>query len=184
MRQGLKDQLLGTYQGINESPLAFYTTIRHLIDLAGYPDAIKDHCAETAFMNGLHKEIAIQVRSAPTALTLVEKVDFAHRYWDARHPAVSVLEQTLAPHLRREAYMQNSTHDIKDPNTWKPTQFRSPAEQKIDELTEQMAKMTAHIMNLDRRNERRPPIQRFSAQPATGSNAMPASCRRCGQQGH
>src|SRR3954447_2470255 len=188
MWQELKDQLLGTYQSINESLLAFYTTIRRLIDLTGYTDVIKDHIAETALMTGLHKEIAVQVRSSPTTLTLAQKVDYAHRYWVARNPAASVLSQTLAPHLRRTFAESDEVPyvapDVKNPGTWKPAQFRSPTERKLDELTEQMAKMSAHIMNQDRRGERRPPIQRFSAQPATGSNATPATCRRCNQQGH
>ena len=52
--------------------------IRHLIDLTGYADAVKDQVAETAFMNELAKELAIAVRSSSVALNLIQKVDYAH----------------------------------------------------------------------------------------------------------
>src|SRR5207249_7557003 len=74
MRQGLRDQITALYQEINESSQAFYMKIRHLIDLAGYADAVKDQVAEIAFMNGLAKDLAIAVRSSPVALNLAQKV--------------------------------------------------------------------------------------------------------------
>ena len=66
-----------------EDPLTFYTRIRYLIPLAGYADAVRDQVAETVFMNGVHKEIALAIRFSPTAPSLQQKVDSAHRYWVA-----------------------------------------------------------------------------------------------------
>ena len=91
---------MGSYQGLNESPQAFYTKIRHLIDLAQYADAVKDQVAETAFMNGLHQELVIQIRSTPMVLNLVQKVKYTNRYWITRNPTMNTLQQTLAPHLK------------------------------------------------------------------------------------
>ena len=177
------------YQEINKSHQVFYTKIRHLIDLVGYADAVKDQVAETAFINGLAKELAIAVRSSPVALNLAQKVDYAHRYWTTRNPTTTTFQQVLAPHLRssiaRPSVIPPIAPSVNDPTTWRSAQFQSPMDKKLEELTDAVSKMTAHIANLDRRNERRPPIQRFSVQnPATGSNTQAASCRRCGQTGH
>ena len=61
MRQGLQDQIITLYQEINESSQAFYITIKHLIDLTGYTDTIKDQVVKIAFLNRLAKELAITV---------------------------------------------------------------------------------------------------------------------------
>ena len=77
-----------------------WVNIRERKYLAGYDNAVKDQVAETAFMNGIHQEIALQIRSSPLALNLAGKVDYAHRYWTARHPITNTFEQILAPNLR------------------------------------------------------------------------------------
>src|SRR4051794_27529826 len=100
MRQGLKDQILASYQGLSESLQAFYTMIRYLIDLAGYDENVKDQVAETAFMNGLQKEITLVIRSSPVNLNLAQKVDYAHRYWTARYPTTNTFQQVLVPNLQ------------------------------------------------------------------------------------
>ena len=64
------------YQGMSESPLTFYTKIRHAVGLAGYDDALIDQVVEHTFMNGLHKELALQVYSSLMILTLLQKVDY------------------------------------------------------------------------------------------------------------
>src|SRR5207249_1038661 len=132
--QGLKDQLLGLYQGLNESPQAFYTKIQHLINLAQYADAVKDQVAKTAFMNGLHQELVIQIRSIPMVLNLAQKVEYANRYWTTWNPMMNTLQQTLAPHLKNNLNIApittpaditgptaNST--IQNPATWRLAQF-------------------------------------------------------------
>ena len=75
----------------------------HLIPLAGYADAVLDQVAETVFMNGVHKEIALAIRSSPTALNLQHKVDYAHRYRVARHPSKGVvLPERFKPRRNEE----------------------------------------------------------------------------------
>ena len=91
VQQEIKDQLNAMFQELEEDPLTFYTRIRHMIFLAGYADAVRDQVAETTFMNGLHKEIAMAIRSSPTVLDLQQKVDYAHRYWIARNPNKNVI---------------------------------------------------------------------------------------------
>ena len=95
IQQSLRDQLTTMYQGMNESPLTFYTKIRHAVGLAGYAAALIDQVVEQAFMNGLHKELALQVRSSPMVLTLLQKVDYAQRYWAACNPGMDVMQQIL-----------------------------------------------------------------------------------------
>src|SRR5271170_5650364 len=46
----------------------------------------------------LHKRTTqMIVRSTPTPLALNQKVDYAQRYWSARHPEHDALEQVLNP---------------------------------------------------------------------------------------
>ena len=71
MCRGIKNQISTIYQRIGEDPQGFYTRIRHLIDLAGYAEAVKDQVAETAFVNGLQRELQDIVEVAPMVLTLV-----------------------------------------------------------------------------------------------------------------
>ena len=59
----------------------------------------------------------------------------------------------------------------------------------MDDLIEQMSKMTAHISDLKKQIDAQRPVQRFMANPspATGSNAYPIGnlrCFRCNQDGH
>src|SRR3954468_45995 len=91
---------MGSYQGMDESPQAFYTKVRHLVDLAGYDNAVKDQVAETTFMNGIHQELRMQIRTTPMILNWTQKVEYANRYWTTRNPMANTLQQTLAPHLR------------------------------------------------------------------------------------
>src|SRR5213080_1888505 len=104
MKQSLKDQITGSYQGITESPMAFYTRIRHLIELAGYADSVKDQVAETTFLNGINREIALNIQSSPYPMNLQEKIDYAHRYWIVRNPGQE-LAQLALPKRLQEAMM-------------------------------------------------------------------------------
>ena len=81
IQQQLKDQLLTTVQEMNQSPRAYYTKIRDMIEIAGYVAAVQDQVAESTFLQGLMPELALVIRSTPTTLMLEQKVDYAHRYW-------------------------------------------------------------------------------------------------------
>src|ERR1700748_2488147 len=85
IQQMYKDQLISIFQGITESPNAFYTRIRHLVELAGYADGVRDQVLESALVNSLNQKIALIVRAPPMSMTLIHKIDYAHRYWTARH---------------------------------------------------------------------------------------------------
>ena len=188
MKQSLRDQLLILHMQEGESPVTFYTKIRHMIDLAGYADAVKDQVAESAFINGLGHELSLTVRSSPLPLTLEQKVEYAHRYWTNRNPGKDVLQQVLPNKLRAK---------VLQPKTPAPSTLRSPevTSDAMNELISKMEKMTAHIADLDRRySERTSKPQRFySAEyvPATGSNSTPMGmrerprgCYLCGEEGH
>src|ERR1700678_3636036 len=69
---------------------------------------------------------------------------------------------------------------------WAGATRKDPA---MEDLVEQMSKMTAHIGDLKRQIDAQRPVQRFMANPtpATGSNAYPMGtlrCYRCNQEGH
>ena len=109
IQQNMKDQLMTTYQGINKSPLTFHTRILHMVGLAGYTDAIKEQVIEQTFMNGIHKELAIQVQSSPITLTHTQKVDYAQRYWAARNPGQDVMQQVLPTALQNPVAPDSTT---------------------------------------------------------------------------
>ena len=50
IQQQLKDQLLTTVQEMNQSPRAYYTKIRDMIEIAGYVAAVQDQVAESTFL--------------------------------------------------------------------------------------------------------------------------------------
>jgi Zinc knuckle len=176
-----------TYQGINESPLTFHTRIRHMVGLAGYDDAVKEQVIEQTFMNGIHKELAIQVRSSPITLTHTQKVDYAQRYWAARNPGQDVMQQVLPTALQNSVVPDNAatTYPAATTNPTPMAQAIRPAtvnwdkpkeDSAIDDLVEQMSRMTAHIADLDKRLEAsKTPVQRFTA----NSRSPPRPCPSC-----
>ncbi len=93
MQQALKDQLETIYQGMKESPNDFYTRIRYQIHLAGYADALRDQVAENIFMKGVHKQIALAIRTTPTVLDLTQKIAYAQRIWTTNNPNQYSFEQ-------------------------------------------------------------------------------------------
>src|SRR3954453_1787657 len=108
MQQALRDQLNSCYQALNESLVTFFQRICHNISLAEYPAAVVDLVAETSFMNGLHLELASQVRTSPVTLNLQGKVDYAQRIWLDKNPQAggNVFQQSLAPHLQQKAAIE------------------------------------------------------------------------------
>ena len=175
-QQEVKDQINALYQELEEDPLTFYTRIRHLLPLAGYADAVRDQVAETVFMNGLHKEIALAIRSSPTVLNLTNKVDYAHRYWTARHPNTSV----ILPDKFRSRPGDRKIETI----------VPRREEPEMDQLTKQFAEMKLMIADLQRQIKQTP-VQRFGVETTQRSNRDgygekrgPIRCYRCGEEGH
>src|SRR3954470_1680147 len=197
VQQTVKDQLAATYQGINESPLTYYQHIRHMIDVAEYPAALQAQMAEITFMNGLHQEIALQVRSTPTPLTLEGKVSFANRYWSARNPTANVMQRILPESLRRNPMQQQPTvartgNDYSSQRVMPPTvdwskQGRQP-DPRVDALTKAVEELTINIAQM--KSEGRQPRYRSydtrdtRATPASGANRVPVVCYNCKEEGH
>ena len=90
------------YQGMNESPLTFYTKIRHTVGLVGYNAVLIDQVVEQTFMNRLYRELVLQVQSSLMILTLLQKVDYAQRYWAAHNPGLDVMQQILPNSLHEQ----------------------------------------------------------------------------------
>src|SRR5437588_12457449 len=106
-----------------------------------------------------------------------------------RNPTTMTFQQILVLHLQNSvvgpSIIPPIAPSVNDPTTWRPAQFQSPMDKKLEELTDAVSKMTAHIANLDRRNKRHSPVQRFSVQNLTiGSNIQTSSCQRCKQTSH
>ena len=100
------------HQGINEDPSTFATRIQHCIDLAEYNEGVNEQIMESTFLNGLHPEVSLAVRSTPTILSPAEKVGYAQWYWTARRPAggMQTIQQALTPDLQQtigNAYLQH-----------------------------------------------------------------------------
>ena len=125
IQQQLRDQLSSTVQQINQSPQEFYTRICEIIEIAGYDNAVKDQVAETAFMQGLHPEIALQLRSSIIPLTLTQKVEGAHRYWSVRHPGQGIPEYNFGPRTRN--YNDQPQYERNQPQYREPRDLIRPA---------------------------------------------------------
>ena len=96
------------------------------------------------------------------------------------------MQQILPVSLYEKQNMPPAVQPIIAPATvnWGAQARRDPA---MEELTERMSRMTAHISDLQRQINSPRPVQRFMANPttpATGSNAYPIRCFRCNQEGH
>src|SRR5579864_7602996 len=103
-------------------------TIQH----AGYGNAaIEDLVTENTFMQGVLPKYTFAIRTAPTALTLNQKVEYAQRIWAAERPVGTILIPAL-----------DST-----PAKPKVTPNMDPV---MDKLAEEFAKMMAHIANLEK----------------------------------
>ena len=107
---------------------------------------MQDQVAETTFMNGLHKEIAMAIRSSPTVLDLQQKVDYAHRYWIARNPNKNV----ILPEKLRTTVRKYDPKPTTPQNKYASPALRSPpvSEKDLNELTKKFTDMTAHIADL------------------------------------
>ena len=193
IQQGYKDQLNSIFQGTKESPNAFYTRVRHLVDLAGYAVAVKDQVAENAWISGLHSEIRVMIRATPIALTLAQKVGYGQHYWTAHNPGEGMPPQQLGP---RRPWENNIYEPAIPPGTTSVpapavTPVPKPALKKKDdgmeELTRMMSEMTAHIADLQAQVKQQ---DRFNSRPqrsvytAQDSRSGSSSCYLCGKPGH
>ena len=97
--------------------MAFYMRIRHLIELAGYADGVKDQVAETTFLNGINWEIALNIRSSPYPMNLQEKIDYAHRYWIVRNPGQELAQLALPKRLQEAIMPQMSNLTLQGQNS-------------------------------------------------------------------
>ena len=153
VQQGIKDQLDGLFQQMNENPQSFYTRIRHLITLAGYPPNVQDLIAENIFIKGIHQEIAIAIKSTPEPLNLNQKIRYAQRIWSARNPTYSqafrpiISPEPIAPPrnvLRRGEESRTIRTDV-------PQVQVTPKEDPIDALTKQIAQLSINLLDMQKR---------------------------------
>ena len=81
------------------------------------------------------------IRSSPIALTLEQKVDYAHRYWTARNPGQQDVYQATLPNYLRKNNIPKTEPIPTEPPKAKKEKI------SIDELSERFARMEAHIAN-------------------------------------
>ena len=105
------------YQEITKSSIAFYTRICYLIELAGYANGIKDQVAKTIFLNGINREIALNIQSSPYPMNLQEKIDYAHRYWIVQNPGQELAQLTLPKRLQEAIMPQMSNLTLQGQNS-------------------------------------------------------------------
>ena len=89
IQQQLKDQLLSTVQEPNQSPRAYYTKIRDMIEVAGYIDAVQDQVAESTFLQGLTPELALVIRSITNGLDIGTKSGLRTPLLVSKKPRIS-----------------------------------------------------------------------------------------------
>ena len=185
MRQSLRDQLTGLYQGLHQSPADFYTKICHIMDLADYPAAAREIIAENTFVNGLHREISQVVKQSPIPLTLRQKVDYAQRYWTTENAGIDAYQQVLPEKLRETNRNMPVNRNEGTPMSQaiRPAQVnwqKAKENAQFEELATAMSKITAHLIDMDRRLEQRQKYggaQRFNADFA---QPPPRPCPTCG----
>ena len=184
IQQSMKDQIPNMFQGMNESPLTFHTKLRHAVALAGYADGIRDQVTEQAFMAGIHRELALTVRSSPIVLNHQQKLEYAQRHWAVRNTNQDIMQQVLPTIMQQDMREPTIAQAILPPTV----EWSKPREDpQMKELIDKMSQMTAHIHNVEARIDAQRPIQQFGRTPATGSNATPlrnTKCYRCNQEGH
>ena len=170
-------------------------TIRDIIELAGYSEIVQDQVAETSFMQGLHPELALAIRSSPMILNLEQKVDYAHRYWIARHPGDMPSAYRFEPKEQRREQEHEEKGYVRS-SLIKPAQAnwnRKKEDPAMEELVKKMERMEAHIADLSRNKPYRAP-QAFQAEsnrylPRNEPWRRPDAdrflrCHRCGEEGH
>ena len=101
IQQGIRDQIQNIYQGPDKDPQIFSTRINHALSLSRYGAQVSVQLLESTFMNGLHRNIAMQVRETPVHLDLDGKITYAQRIWIARRPigGLYTVQQVLPQNL-------------------------------------------------------------------------------------
>ena len=138
----------------------FYNKIRHLIELSGIAENAQESTAENAFLNGIHRELLMAIKSSPVILDLQAKVNFANRYWTARNQGIDLYEQVLPAKLKDKIPRTTipNVAEMKIPITQAPIQ----GDDKMDKLIDAMSKVTAHVHDLDQRmTAKTQKVQRF-----------------------
>ena len=67
------------YQGPDKDPQTFSTRINYALSLSGYGAQVSIQLLESTFMNGLHRNIAMQVRETLVYLDLDEKITYTQQ---------------------------------------------------------------------------------------------------------
>ena len=198
-QQQFKDKLLSTFQDENETPVKFYSRIREIVQSAGYPDmATQNLVAENTFMQGLLPKYAYAIRIAPTILNLNQKVEYANRiYTSGRTSGNTQVPVPLPPSRISVQPTTVAPIPLPAPPMNQPVAPVPATDPVMDRLAEEFARLTAHLVNRDRRNEQRRPVQRFNSdyprrneyqggyRNQQNNNADRfLTCWNCGEEGH
>jgi hypothetical protein len=142
VKQGLRDQLNDLRQRQEETPRAFFTRISQLINLAEYPEALREPIAEGVFMKGISDKMAIAIKSSPMPLDIAGKVNYAQRMWTARNPTQSLAFKPLLTQERPVSIMKRPEISSMKAESSKIT------EDPIEALTKQMEEMKLFMANI------------------------------------
>ena len=109
-------------------------------------------------MQGLLPKYAYAIRIAPTILNLNQKVEYANRiYTSGRTSGNTQVPVPLPP--SRVSVQPTITAPIPLPAPPMNQPVAPAADPVMDRLAEEFARLTAHLVNRDRRYEQRRPVQ-------------------------
>ena len=186
-QQELQEELIRIRQTSVESPRDFYTRILHAMQYAAIPAAAQQILAQTIFMNGIPEDIRQHVEQLGQA-ELADKINIAQGYWKYRHGPRRNLANEFPERLQYKLGLKVPHIDIEKvpatttiPITKVPAITSKPVAQKdMDDLVDKMARMTAHLADLDRRMEQRKSRPTY----ITTENSGRLKCYLCDREGH
>jgi len=157
-------ELQGIKQGIGEKVENYARRFRKLLLKATYGNALPAVYQVNNFINGLlptlrYQTLIVEPNDLDAAINRAKLLERATQQADLNIQGVN--QQIQKNTVQETPIYQKMQKDVKD--------------ETIDELTEQMKRMEAHMANLTRRNN---PVQR----PMTGPRNI--QCRNCGRMGH
>ena len=116
--------------------------------------ATQNLVAENTFMQGLLPKYAYAIRIAPTILNLNQKVEYTNRIYTSGRTSGNT--QVPVPLLPSRTSVQPTTVapiPLPSPPMNQPVAPAPAADPVMDRLAEEFARLTAHLVNRDRRYE-------------------------------
>ena len=163
-RELIMTSLQSEMQSPQETPQEFFYRIEDGLHRANFPEEARDFTLKQMFLNGLQRDVSQHIRSLPIN-TLADLLLAANNYWVAHHGynyRPQEREQQQAPRALPQRILAKPEPPRLPLYQQAPPQIADPT---MDALADQIAKLTAHVVNLQKTYEGTgPPVQKFYRQ--------------------